>query len=99
MNTGHINIYKLTEMGKILPKYFRHSEYKSFLRQLTSYGFYRKMEKTDVETQYYINIETSNDMQSILRLKVNSITIMCRQFISSKQFLVFVYVLEEATKE
>ena len=56
-------------MVSILPKYYRHAEYKSFLRQLTSYGFYRG-DVGGIETQRYVNADTTSDVRSILRLKV-----------------------------
>jgi len=70
-------------MQTILPKYFIHSEYKSFLRQLTSYGFYKKTESTRIGTHCYINIETNIDVQSIMRLKKKKSEKKCRKSIQS----------------
>jgi len=52
----------------IVPKYFDHSKYQSFCRQLTSYGFYRISDKHE-ETHCYVHNDTTNDVHSILKIK------------------------------
>ena len=55
----------------IVPKYFGHSKYQSFCRQLTSYGFHRISDKNE-ETHCYVHNDTTNDVHSILKIKVDS---------------------------
>ena len=55
----------------IVPKYFGHSKYQSFCRQLTSYGFHRIFDKNE-ETHCYAHNDTTDDVHSILKIKVDS---------------------------
>lgn len=69
---GAIYIYNTKKLETdILPNYYGHSKFTSFLRQLTSYGFHRMPADTGrPELDYaYKNESTTEDLDSILKLK------------------------------
>ena len=72
---GQIAIHHPKKLeSKILYKYFNHSKYTSFQRQLNNFGFrkMRQVQKGKYEPCFYTNKSTTLDIQSIMGLRRNS---------------------------
>lgn len=68
---GTLHIINPTKLAKdVLPNYYGHSKFSSFLRQLNSFGFHLAS-KTHSNTSDYVyrNNDTTTDVNSILNLK------------------------------
>ena len=69
---GKIIIYNIKKLeSDVLSKYFNHSKYTSFLRQLNNFGFIKlkQNQKPKFEGSVYVNESTTLDIQSIMRIK------------------------------
>jgi len=68
---GTLHIINPTKLSKdVLPNYFGHSKYSSFILQLNSYGFFLVCKKYSNTSDYiYRNNDTTMDVNSILNLK------------------------------
>ena len=66
-DTGRIYVHNSKKLATILPRYFGHSKYPSFLRQLANYEFCRPPCK---KRGIYMHHKTTEDVHSILQLKV-----------------------------
>ena len=73
-DTGRIIVYDSSELTFILPKYYDHSKYSSFVRQLANYEFC-KLPCKDKGVQIFVHEKTTEDVHSILKLKVCFIAI------------------------
>ena len=67
--SGLIHVYNPDELVNILPKYYGHSKYASFRRQLRNYGFYQSPHKRG-DAQSFAHRDATKDVHSILRLEV-----------------------------
>lgn len=63
---------KLAE--EVLHKYFRHSNFSSFQRQLNYFGFRKLAGKTKMSPCSYVNDTTSSDLQSLFFVKRRKLT-------------------------
>lgn len=70
---GDLHVYSSKRLeADILPNYYGHAKFTSFLRQLTSYGFSRILNNTKSRLPLdccYKNEETTKDVNSLLKLK------------------------------
>jgi len=67
---GKLHIHDPTKLAsEILPKYYRHSKYSSFQRQLNYFGFRKISGKGKMSACVYSNDGTTTDVFSILSLK------------------------------
>ena len=86
LDVGRIYIHNSNKLASILPKYYGHSKYSSFLRQLGNYEFYRPPCR---KRGIYVNNKTTEDVHSILKLKVCfvAINLSSSNFISIFNYL------------
>lgn len=59
--------------SEVLNKYFRHSKYASFQRQLNYFGFRKLAGKGKMAPCSYVNENATHDLRSLLRMKVSYI--------------------------
>lgn len=69
-SNGFVCIHDPNELAtSILPKYFRHSNFSSFQRQLNYFGFRKVSGKGKMVPCTYYNENTTDDLQSLLQVK------------------------------
>lgn len=73
--SGQINVHDPSKLASdVLHKYFRHSKFASFQRQLNYFGFRKLAGKGKMAPCSYINEEATSDLKSLLLIKVSSCT-------------------------
>ena len=71
LSTGKIEVHSPHRLeSEVLQKYFRHSKFASFQRQLNYFGFRKNAGKGKMAPCSYVNEATTNDLSSILMIKV-----------------------------
>lgn len=74
------NPYKLE--SHVLNRYFRHSKFASFQRQLNYFGFRKLAGKGKMAPCSYVNEATGNDIGSLLTIKVRDILTRRSEFLT-----------------
>lgn len=77
-NAGRIEVHNPHKLeANVLKKYFRHSKYASFQRQLNYFGWRKLNGKGKMAPCTYINDEVTPDIECLLTIKVRSFGLLC----------------------
>ena len=75
---GRIEVHNPHKLeANVLKKYFRHSKYASFQRQLNYFGWRKLNGKGKMAPCTYINDEVTPDIECLLTIKVRSSGLFC----------------------
>jgi hypothetical protein len=75
---GRIEVHNPHKLeANVLKKYFRHSKYASFQRQLNYFGWRKLNGKGKMAPCTYINDEVTPDIECLLTIKVRSSCLLC----------------------